>query len=124
MVAKPPTTLPGGHPSPGTCSTLSSALWHLPFCLSPRSPCLDPSQGGFCLANMLENQPPRNLRFIGGWLMVSATLNGFIAFQMWGERGERNRVRCAAVASPNLLLLATWERVSCGVRSTMQHTFG
>jgi hypothetical protein len=41
---------------------------------------------------MFSNQTPKTVRFAGTWLLISAAVNGWIAYQMWGERGERNRV--------------------------------
>eukprot|EP00051_Salpingoeca_urceolata_P026490 m.477545 g.477545 ORF g.477545 m.477545 type:complete len:54 (+) comp20856_c0_seq1:1582-1743(+) len=38
---------------------------------------------------------PRKARVVGAWLLGSAAVNAFIGFQMWGERGERNRARLA-----------------------------
>ncbi|EGD73989.1 hypothetical protein PTSG_05684 [Salpingoeca rosetta] len=30
-------------------------------------------------------------KLVGIWLLSSALIQGWIAYQMWGERGERNR---------------------------------
>ena len=42
---------------------------------------------------MLRGQTPQNLRFAAAFLLTTSCVNGFIAYQMWGERGERNRAQ-------------------------------
>eukprot|EP00053_Salpingoeca_punica_P024865 m.14920 g.14920 ORF g.14920 m.14920 type:complete len:56 (-) comp7263_c0_seq1:549-716(-) len=41
----------------------------------------------------MEMDRAARMRTIGVWLLGSAALNAFIAFQMLGERGRRNRER-------------------------------
>jgi len=59
------------------------------------------------LPPILREQPPRNLRFVAGWLLASAGVNAFIAFQMWGERGEENRVPLPTPFKPPLTSLTS-----------------